>query len=430
MKELQHLKRLSAVKTNAGVKFLTPAAFPGNHCPLHTVLALSSNIRGMSTLMVGTSECANYSRNVLVKPKGEKTALHWMYVLDAHEVVFGCRKGLIDAIREMDVSGARAIMLVSTCVPEVIGEDIEGIAHEIQPQIKARLNYVQLGHFKCNSYPSGFWKTLSAFGEMMEPRQTRPAVVNILGRSPEEDHIPMPELLTALIQKGFRLRFLAPKSDIDDFICAPDARLNLILSPYMNPMAEIMQKRVGVPFISLHEGYEVSAIDGLYRAVAETLEIAWNGEFEKQRERALLLQDRVNEAFRGVRYNTTHRNILMPLPLALYLAKFQMEPILLHLEEFYPDDRGWAKELLERGQNPWLCHMVNEQADASVLERLEPDLSFGEIPEGTGKVPCVPYLYELYGQIGYERTALLLDRMLGTLKNAYERKGGGEHGAV
>lgn len=418
MKELQHLKRLSAVKTNAGVKFLTPAAFPGNHCPLHTVLALSSNIRGMSTLVVGTSECANYSRNVIVKSKGENEALHWMYVLDTHEVIFGCRKALMEAIREMDTSGAQAIMLVSTCVPEVIGEDIEGIIQEIQPQIKARLSDVQLGHFKCNSYPSGFWKTLSALGEMMEPRQTRPDVVNILGRSPEEEHIPMPELMMTLVQKGFQLRFLAPKSGIDDFIAAPDARLNLILSPYMNPLAEIMKKRYGVPFVSLHETYEVSAIDGLYRSVAEALEIAWNGGFEKQREQALLLQERAREVFRGIRYIATHRNALMPLPLALYMAELHMEPLLLHLEEFYPDDRHWAKALLERGENPLLCHMVNEQADARVLERLGPDFSFGEIPAGTGKIPCVPYLYEMYGQIGYERTALLLDRMLSTLEEA------------
>jgi nitrogenase molybdenum-iron protein alpha/beta subunit len=422
------LKRLSAVKTNAGVKFLTPAAFPGNHCPMHTALALSSNIRGMSTLVVGTSECGNYSRNVIAKPKGNE--LHWMYVLDASEVVFGCRKGLMEAIREMDRSGANAIMLILTCVPEVIGEDIEGIVRETQPHINATLNFVQMGHFKCNSYPSGYWKTLAAFAGLMKTQKTRADVINILGRSPEEAHIPMPELLTALLEKGFHLRCLAPKSDIEDFTAAPDARLSLILSPYMNPLAEVMRQKYQIPFISLHEIYEVSAIDDLYKSVAEALKIAWNGEFEKQRGKALSLQGRVREIFRGIRYIATHRNALMPLPLALYLAEFQMEPILLHLEEFYPDDHKWTKALLEKEQNPLLCHMVNEQADAPVLERLCPDFSFGEIPAGTNKIPCVPYLYELYGQIGYERTVLLLDRMLITLENAQGRNTRRDYGTV
>ncbi len=415
MNELKHLKRLSAVKTNAGVKFLTPAAFPGNHCPMHTALALSSNIRGMSTLVVGTSECGNYSRNVIAKPKDKE--LHWMYVLDADEVVFGCRKGLIKAIREMDVSGAKAIMLILTCVPEVIGEDIEGIIHEIQPQIKASLSFVQMGHFKCNSYPSGYWKTLSAFGGMMKQLKTKPDLVNILGRSPEEEHIPMPKLLTVLEKKGFHLRCLAPKSYIGDFIEAPEAKLNIVLSPYMNPLAELMLERYQVPFISMHEIYEVSQIDRLYESVAKILGISWEGEFEEQRKKAVSMQEQAADTLRGISYIATHRNALMPLPLALYLAKFEMEPLLLHIEEFYPDDRKWAKALLEKGQNPLICHMVNEKADAPILEQLKPDLSFGEIPLGTGQISCVSYLYELYGQIGYERTSMLFERILHTLDN-------------
>jgi len=106
-----------------------------------------------------------------------------------------------------------------------------------------------------------------------------------------------------------------------------------------------------------------------------------------------------------------------PLSLAFYLNKFNMKPILIHMEEFYPDDRLWAKKLKEIEINPFICHMVNNKADAQVLEKLDADLSFGEIFEGTGKIPCVSYLYEIYGQIGYERTSLLLNRIMNTLEN-------------
>lgn len=424
MNELAHLKRLSAVRSNAGVKFLTPAAFPGNHCPLHTALALGSNVSGMSTLVIGTAECSIYSRTVVARSENKDSGLHWMYVLDTNEVVFGCRKGLIGAIEEMDRAGAKAVMLISTCVPEVIGEDIEGIVHEVQPRIEARLSFVQMGHFKCNGHPSGFWKTLVAFGDLMKRTKARPDAINVLGRSPEEDHVPMPELLTALEGRGFRLRCLAPKSDIGDFIAAPDARLNLVLSPYMNPLAEMMWQRHQVPFISLHEAYDVLEVDRLYGSVAEALGIDWGRDFEEQRQKALSLQDRAEDELPGVRYIATHRNALTPLPLALYMAGFRTEPLLLHMEEFYPDDRKWAKALIEKGQDPPMCHMVNEKADAAVLEGLCPDLSFGEVPGGTGRIPCVPHLYELQGQIGYERTALLLSRTLSALRGA-KRQGTG-----
>ncbi|MPM14894.1 hypothetical protein SDC9_61258 [bioreactor metagenome] len=412
MDDLSHLKRLSAVRTNAGVKFLTPAAFPGNHCPMHTALALSSNIRGMSTLVIGTSECGGYSCNVIARAKEFGDALHWMYVLDANEVVFGCRSGVAEAVRKMDRAGAKSIMLIWTCVPEVIGEDPEGLLHELQPQVGARLCFVQMGHFKCNSYPSGYWKTLRAFADLMEPQAQRPDTINILGRSPEEEHVPLPELLTLLQKRGYNLRMLAPKSGIEDFVAAPDAVLSLVLSPYMNPLAEEMLTRFHVPYISLHEAYSVQAVDGLYAAVGSALGISPADEFSQTRRSAETLERRVSDMLFGTRYLTTHRNALAPLPLALYLAELGMEPLLLHMEEFYPDDKKWAAALLQKGQNPLLCHMVNEKADAPVLERLGAQLSFGEIPESSGKIPCVSYLYELYGQIGYERTALLLTRML------------------
>lgn len=415
MNELAHLKRVSSVKTNAGVKFLTPSAFPGNHCPLHTALALCSRIRGMSTLVVGTAECGTYSRNVVARGKNEDGELHWIYVLDANEVVFGCRKGVMEAIGNMSEAGAKTIMLILTCVPEVIGEDIEGIVHEAQPQVSARLSAVKMGHFKCNSHPSGYWKTLAAFADLMEPRDTRPDVINILGRSPDEEHIPMPHLLTVLEEKGYTLRMLAPNAAIEDFMAAPDACLSLVLSPYMNPLAQELEKRFGVAYCSLHETYGAEQIDALYDDIARRLGIGWDGAFDELRAKAQAMEARAMETLAGTRYIATHRSALPPLPLAAYLADFQMEPVLLHMEEYYPDDRHWSRVLVEKGQNPPLCHMVNDRADAVVLEALAPDLSLGEIPAGSGKIPCVQHSYEFYGQAGYERTAGLLGRMMAAL---------------
>lgn len=431
MNELAHLKRLAAVKTNAGIKFLTPAAFPGNHCPLHTALALSSNIEGMSTLVVGTAECATYSRNVIYKSEHRDSGLHWMYVLDANEVVFGFRKGLVEALRSMSKAGAGAIMLIFTCVPEVIGEDAESIVHELQPELEAKLCFVALGHFKCNSYPSGFWKTLHAFGGLIEPLKTEPQIINVLGRAPREEHIPMPQLLVELERKGFLLRRLAPGSRMQDFTGAANARLNLVLSPYMNPLAERMEEELRIPAISLHEAYSVIQIDNILEGLARELSIDWKDTFTAARKEALAQEEKAREVLEGISYITTPGNPLQPLPLASYLTEFRMKPLLLHMEEFYPADRRHARELLEKHEDPLLCHMVNDEADAVVLERLGPALALGEIYEGAGRILKIPYLYELYGQAGYERTVQLLSRILDVWEKGKDQwRGGDNHGSI
>lgn len=410
-----HLKKLSQVRTNAGVKFFTPAAFPGSHCPLHTTLALASNIRGMSTLVIGTSECGNYSRNVVKAGIGNE--LHYTYVLDEKEVVFGCRSGIIQAVKTMEAEGATAILLISTCVPEVIGEDMEGIVHEIESQSDIFINFVSVGHFKANSYPSGYWKTLLAFGKMMKPLPQKQNVINILGRSPEEEHIPLPSLLEELIQRGFSLRMIAPKSRIEDFTMAPEARLNLVLSPYMDPIADFMEEKFNIKSIKFHEIYQVSKIDEILDKLSVQLAVNWNNAFEINRQKAICLEEWAKERLQGTSYLLTKDNLLSPLPLIDYLDQFDMTPLLVHMEEFYPGDKDWRKRLLKKEINPFICHMVNEIADKEQLEKVTVDLSIGEIKGASDKIRQMKDTYRLYGQISYERTT----ELLGNLKKIFER---------
>ncbi|HWR23379.1 MAG TPA: nitrogenase component 1, partial [Feifaniaceae bacterium] len=316
MTDLGHLKRLSAVRSNAGVKFLTPCAFPGSHCPLHPALSLTGNIRDLSSLVIGTPECATYSRVVLPKPERRHGELHWTYVLDAHEVVFGCRKGLLEALREMDRARTKAILLIGTCVPDLIGEDIEGIVQEAQPKLSARLICVMMGHFKGNSFPSGSWKTLKAIGSLMEPRAIRPRVVNVMGRSPNEGHIPMPPLLSALERRGFTLRCLAPGSALEDFLKAPDAAANLVLSPFTDPLATDMEQVFGTPAFYLHNAYDPADIDALYSAAAGKLRFGWGNEWDRERQETLSLQEQARGRLHGLRYAGARIGLLRELPLA------------------------------------------------------------------------------------------------------------------
>ncbi|SHI14715.1 Nitrogenase molybdenum-iron protein, alpha and beta chains [Sporobacter termitidis DSM 10068] len=412
MTSLGHLKRLSAVRSSAGVKFLTPCAFPGSHCPLHPALALAGNIRGLSSLVIGTPECAVYSRVVLPKAQGD---LHWTYVLDAHEVVFGCRKGLMDTLQKMDQAGAKAVLLLGTCVPDLIGEDIEGLVREMQPRLSARLISVMTGHFKCNSYPSGSWKTLKAIGALMAPREVRPRVVNVMGRSPDETHIPMPPLLRALLERGFTLRCLAPGSALEDFLEAPDAAASLVLSPFTDPLAADMEQSFGTPAFRLYDIYDPAEIGALHAAVAQRLGIEWDNALDDERPALLSLQEQAAKRLGGLRYVCAHTGPLGALPMAAYLAALGMEPLLLHLEEFWPGDKRWTELLNARGYDPPVCHMVNSDSDAPLLEGLSPALCLGDLPGARVRIPSVPQLSDLYGLCGYERTRSLLERILRVL---------------
>ncbi|EGO62859.1 nitrogenase component 1 [Acetonema longum] len=430
MNELSRLKRLSAVRSSSGIQFLTPAVSPGSHCPMRIASVIVEGIEGLSSLLVGMPECTTHSRLFNPYPEGKHGELHWLYVLEEQEVVFGCREGLINALQKMDRAGAKAILLIVTCVPELIGEDIEGILHEVQPELSARVTFVMLGQFKNVSYPPGSWKTMEALGRLMAAKETDKTRINVLGRSPDEEHIPLPSILPELNRQGFSLRYLAPGASLADFQSATDARLNLVVSPFMQPLAVRMEREFGIPYIPLHILYDAESIDRTYQALAADLGLAWGDEtWKEERRQALALEKQVGERVKGLRYAFSLR-LDMPLPLAVYLAKLGMEPVLLHMEEYYPEDKDHALELISRGQDPLICRMVNIEAELSILEKLDIDVCFGYLPERSKTIPCVPEMLDFYGQTGYGRTGGLLQRILRILDQRDIGKGGTGNGAA
>jgi nitrogenase molybdenum-iron protein alpha/beta subunit len=130
MDELERVKRLSEVKSNTSVKFLSPAVSPGCHCPMRMASLVAKDISGLSSLLVGMPECATHARLFNPNPEGPNGELHWLHVLDLHEVVLGVQDGIISALKKMDKVGAKAILLIVTCIPELLGEDIDGILRE------------------------------------------------------------------------------------------------------------------------------------------------------------------------------------------------------------------------------------------------------------------------------------------------------------
>lgn len=425
MTYLNHLNRLSKVKSNTGIRFLTPAVYPGNHCPMRFASDIVESVEGLSSLLVGMPECTNYSRIFSPKPEGKRGELHWLYVLDANEVVFGCRKGVIDALRKMDAGGAEAILIVATCVPELIGEDFEGIVHEVQPALAARIAFTLLGQFKNIGNPSGTWKTMEALAALMDAKEKKSARINILGRTVGGKRVPMPPLLTELERRDFSLHHLGPGASLEDFRSAPDAVLNLVIADNTLPLAAKMEKSFGVPYVSLHSLFDVADIDRAYRDIAKRLGFSWDGEFEEERQRALVMQDQAKERFQGLR-NVFANRVDTPLALAVYLGRLGMEPLLLHLEEYHPEDSAYSLELAGMGHDPWICRMMNQEAELPILERLSPDMCIGRI-QGKGgrrgrgdrtrdKGNSMPSVAPSGGsRIGYDRTADLLGSILDAL---------------
>ena len=371
---LSHLTRLSAVRSDKNIKFLTPAVYSGGWCPMRIVCNICEEIEGISYLMVGMPECTTHSRPINSGPVGAHGELRWLYVLDEKEVIFGCRKGVIDALRKMDAAGARAIMMIATCVTDLIGEDFDSIIAEIQPELKAKLSYVTMGQFKNFGSPIGTWKTAEAIGAYMEPRET-----------------------------------------VDDFLDAPSAALNLVTTSYTQPLAEQMRKRFGVPYVPLHNAFSVAQVDEAYAMIERELGVDLSEEFRGWRDKAVELEERARRELKGLTF-ACMTGVDMPVAFARYLSEFGMEPLLLDVQDFHREDAGYAKTIKERGFDPPVCHIMYRDRDVLIIRDLHPDICFGYISEPVEGLKVAEEMGDFFGITGYERVVGILSRIFTVLE--------------
>jgi nitrogenase molybdenum-iron protein alpha/beta subunit len=339
-------------------------------------------------------------------------------VLDEKEVIFGARKGVIDALKKMDAEGARAIMMIATCVTDLIGEDFDSIIAEMAPQLNAKLSYVTMGQFKNFAAPIGTWKTAEALGAFMEPRERVEKTANLMFIEPwpqPNSTVEYPLIVGSLEKKGIKLRYMDAGATLDDFLDAPSAALNLVTTAYTQPLAAKMRDRFGVPYVPLHNAFSVEQVDAAYKMIEDALEVSLAGEFDGWRQKAAELEERARRELKGIKY-VMMTGVDMPVALAAYLGTFGMEPMLIDIQDFHREDAGYARRLREMGFDPPVCHIMHRDHDILIIRDMHPDICFGYISEPVEGLKVAEQMGDFFGITGYERTVGILSRIFNVLE--------------
>lgn len=170
---LEKMKHLSQVANMKQVKPLSYALFPGYHCPLMGAMLTIKEIDNSVMVVIGPDECAFYTKMATsggnMQAKGCEIV---SVVLDQHDVTFGCQDKMDEAFAElMDEYKPKAVYLVTTCVVEVIGDDIESMARNYSEQYGLPVIVVHAENFKTDDHLPGIEHTMEASIDMMEPQE-------------------------------------------------------------------------------------------------------------------------------------------------------------------------------------------------------------------------------------------------------------------
>lgn len=373
--EYRFLNRLSDINNNTGVKFLHRAACPGSHCPMHMALATIRGMEGVSSLVVGMPECGYYSRYVAVTPFGKNGELHYVYELDSNEVVFGCRKGIKNALLQMSKEGAKVIVIILTCVPALIGEDMEAIIEELDSVMDTKAVFIDSAHFKRNGYQSGLSDTLEQLVSLTKVnRESEKAKkVNILGFSRGEEYSCFKSILA---ENGYAVEEYAHSIPMDKMNNLAEGQINIVMNTKMIKAAKLLYKKHKIPYICLGDRYRWEDITKGYKEIFDLLQIKDANTLLRGKD---FLKDYINSAVNkctGVSFIATYPEF-DTLAVTLFLTSLGMIPELLHVEEYDENSKFFKEEINALGQDPYITYITDNTRVMEVFKENSEFLSLG-----------------------------------------------------
>ncbi|HBE77653.1 MAG TPA: nitrogenase [Firmicutes bacterium] len=251
----------------------------GSICLLLPGLAMLNSIPDSVVLLHGAIGCGScsHSQNANIRSGGNtrwgrtKDALWLSTALNESEVVNGGEPKLEAAIRKADRRYRPAtIIVVAGCVPGIIGDDIDGVAARLQPEVSAKILPVHCEGFKTKIWATAYDAVYHSLGrnllenpeyqsriipdelEELKEKHRLSRTVNLMNVSSmgRVDELELTRLLNAL---GLEANVFPVFTKPEEMYKATQAALSISTCPtHDDYFLKHLQETYGVPYILKH----------------------------------------------------------------------------------------------------------------------------------------------------------------------------------
>ncbi|QUH27934.1 nitrogenase component 1 [Vallitalea guaymasensis] len=367
--------RLTNIREDKDIKSLSKAQFPGPHCPLFGAVMTASYIEDLTLLIIGTEECTYYGKDfAMIRQNGKDRV--YSAVLEQHDITFGCEEDLKDIIIKIDrEEKPKALMVITTCVVELIGEDTTSILRSLKDEVDTKLLIVKTEHFKCNSHIEGVEKALEQLASLMTPMEKKEKTVNILGF--KYLGVENTELYKELKKNGVNISMTIPtKVNMETIQKAAESSLNIVVEHTALSLAKEMEKSLGIPYVIFPKALDLDKIVEAYEQIGDILDIKFDS--------------LINEKYKSVTSDLIAAEQLLKNKSFIYgntpfscfefsdfLVGLGMVPIVIQCRELVKSDREVMDRLIDKGVNPYIVRMANIAPLRRIYGELSPDYYFG-----------------------------------------------------
>lgn len=424
---LSRLKTLSQIEDpKKDIHGLTYAQFPGTHCPLMGAAMAVRGIQGAVMMIVGTDECAYYTKLMTIHSEdwGGLAGRCVSVTIDQHDITFGCAKKVEAAYAElMEEEKPEAVFIVTTCVPEIIGDDFDAVADAMTAQYGVPTMAVHTEHFKCENHMPGVERTITACFGMME-KQEKNGSVNVIGQ--RMGRFEDTELSRVLKNAGVPIGAQLPSGcTVEEIKRAPAALVNIVVNDIGLPLAKKMKQRFGTPYVFFDKFTDPDHIAVAYENLFGFLKIPLPAELTALHEEAEEAARQAKDTLTGVTFmygNTPFRC----LECCAYMTSLGMVPQLIQSHGILEEDADDVRRILASA-DPYMTQAANISPLQYIYDELHPMLYLGhEYPMRLRKKGIAQVHTDMGGgMLGYEVTPYLIKQLLSSVEESREiRKGG------
>lgn len=406
---LEKAKRLSLITNDRDILEISSAQFPGPHCPLFGAIMTASYVDDLSILIIGTEECTYYGKDFAIMRQNGKDNV-FSAVLEHHDITFGCEDDLRKIITEIDdIVKPKALMVITTCVIELIGDDVVSIVNSMKDHVSMKLMTVKTEHFKCNSHIDGMKRAFKEFEALLLPKNQSNNTVNILGF--KYDDVEKTELYQALVSNEIQVQMVIPsKVCVDEFEVATKACLNIVVDDTALDLAKAMEMNYNISYVEVGIKLDLKDIDKAYGELDHHLKINILKQLEPKRVEVLEKIQKIKANVKGKSfiYGNTPFDCF---DFSLFLVSLGMVPKIIQCRELLSIQTKSIEMLLSKGVDPYVIRMANIAPLRRIYDDIKPNYYFGhESPMVLAKHKITQIVLDKAAKkIGYEKIIEVID---------------------
>lgn len=413
---LARLKKLSEVKSFKNVPNMTNYLYPGSHCPLLGANLAIGGIKDALMVTIGTDECTYYNKVFL--GSGEKFGGYGgrcvSIVLTDHDITFGSIETAKNAFSEIfEEYKPSCVFLVTTCVIEIIGDDMDAFAQELTEQYGVPVLPVHTEHFKCMDHLPGVERTIAACIDLMEAQETQSGV-NLIGERLGD--LTESELYSVLKEQQVEIGMVLPGAcDVEQIKIGAKAKLNIVVHEIGLPLAKKMKKRFGIEYVEFYRAFDPEYAFGQYQAIFQGLDMDMPQEVTEKYKHTKELIETLKPQLKDLTYVYAN-SPFETLELNDYLCHLGMQPLMIQLSKLDKKDILHKEEIL-KSADPYVTSSANVVPFQKAVETLNPDIYFGVMRKNRMKkaIPCAQ-VPNASSMLGFE----LLDCFVKAIKSAVD----------